>query len=79
MKTVKFLKTEAVHRVGEEPFTYMEGSTHELRDDRANFRIENGIAVEVKPDKKAKVAVPEATVEPPTSDGIAPINKPPKK
>lgn len=52
MKTVKFLKDETVNRVEEgKPFTYKAGEEYELRDDRANLRIENGTAVEVKKGK----------------------------
>ena len=55
-KTVRFLRDDSVHRVGEAPMTYEEGSVHDLREDRANYRIQNGIAVEVKPDPKSKVS-----------------------
>jgi hypothetical protein len=73
MKTVQFLRDDYVTRVGEEPFLYKEGSIHELRDDRADYRIQNGIAIEVKPNiaenvgMKVRDAVdpPEAPKKPP--------------
>jgi hypothetical protein len=59
-KTVKFLKEDKVHRAGEQPFTYEEGSIHSLRKDRADYRIANGIAVEVKEGEKNDNAVDSA-------------------
>ena len=47
-KMVRFLRDDSVHRAGEQPMTYKEGQVYELREDRANYRIQNNIAVEVK-------------------------------
>lgn len=48
--SVRFLRDDSVHRVGEKPMTYKEGQVYALREDRAKMRIANGIAEEAKPD-----------------------------
>lgn len=48
--SVRFLRDDSVHRVGEKPMTYEAGKVYALREDRAKMRIANGIAEEAKPD-----------------------------